>query len=134
MLEEFQVMWMETPVHSSDIVATIEVAKAIAPVPVATGERYKRMGMFVDLLSAKVVDIIQPEVLSVGVSNIKRVCGIAEAAEALVACHTAHSPLGTMVNAHVHASISNFLIQENFDDFNESWARDLLPGVAGVWI
>ena len=53
MLEEFQVMWMETPVHSSDIVATIEVAKAIAPVPVATGERYKRMGMFVDLLSQR---------------------------------------------------------------------------------
>jgi len=132
MLEGFQVMWMETPVHSSDIAATIEVAKAIAPVPVATGERYKRMGMFMDLLSAKVVDIIQPEVLSIGVSNIKRVCGIAEAAEALVACHTAHSPLSTMVNAHVHASISNFLIQENFDDFNESWAQDLLPGAARV--
>ncbi len=132
MLEELQVMWMETPVHSSDIAATIEVAKAIAPVPIATGERYKRMGMFVDLLSAKVVDIVQPEVLSLGVSNIKRVCGIAEAAEALVACHTAHSPLGTMVNAHIHASISNFLIQENFDDSNEDWARELLPGVPRV--
>ena len=24
------------------------------------------------------------------------------------------------------------MIQENFDDFNESWARDLLPGVARV--
>jgi galactonate dehydratase len=132
MLEELQVMWLETPVHSSDIAATVEVAKAIAPVPVATGERYKRMGMFVDLLSAKVVDIVQPEVLSLGVSNIKRVCGIAEAAEALVACHTAHSPLGTMVNAHIHASISNFLIQENFDDSNEPWARDLLPGVSQV--
>ena len=132
MLEELQVMWLETPVHSSDIAATVEVAKAIAPVPVATGERYKRIGMFVDLLSAKVVDIVQPEVLSLGVSNIKRVCGIAEAAEALVACHTAHSPLGTMVNAHIHASISNFLIQENFDDSNEPWARDLLPGVSQV--
>jgi len=132
MLEELQVMWLETPVHSSDIAATIEVAKAIAPVPVATGERYKRMGMYVDLLSAKVVDIVQPEVLSLGVSNIKRVCGIAEAAEALVACHTAHSPLGTVVNAHIHASISNFLIQENFDDSNEPWARDLLPGVPRV--
>ena len=40
MLEALQVMWLETPVHSSDIAATIEVAKAIAPVPVAVGERY----------------------------------------------------------------------------------------------
>ena len=39
--------------------------------------------MFVDLLAAKVIDIVQPEVLSLGVSNIKRVCGITEAADLL---------------------------------------------------
>ena len=43
-LEELQVMLLETPVHSSDIAATIEVAKAIAPVPVAVGERYCATG------------------------------------------------------------------------------------------
>ena len=48
--------------------------------PVAVDERYKQMGMFVDLLAAKVIDIVQPEV-----SNIKRVYGIAEATEALAA-------------------------------------------------
>lgn len=130
-LEEFAPMWLETPVHSSDVAATIEVAKAI-DVPVAVGERYKRMGMFVDLLASKVVDIIQPEVLALGVSNLKRVCGIAEASEALVACHQAQSPLCTVVNAHMHASVSNFLIQENFDDSLEPWTWDLLTGVPRV--
>lgn len=130
-LEAFSPMWLETPVHSSDVAATIEVAKAI-DVPVATGERYKRMGPFVDLLASKVVDIVQPEVLALGVSNIKRVCGIAEASEALVACHQAQSPLCTVINAHIHASISNFLIQENFDDSLEPWTWDLLSGVPRV--
>ncbi|MBT3604056.1 MAG: mandelate racemase/muconate lactonizing enzyme family protein [Candidatus Latescibacteria bacterium] len=130
-LEEFSPMWLETPVHSSDVAATVEVAKAI-DVPVAVGERYKRMGPFVDLLATKVVDIIQPEVLSLGVSNLKRVCGIAEASEALVACHQAQSPLCTVVNAHMHASVSNFLIQENFDDSLEPWTWDLLSGVPRV--
>jgi galactonate dehydratase len=130
-LEEFGVMWFETPVHSSDVAATVEVARAV-PVPVAVGERYRRMGMFVDLLATKAVSIIQPEVLSLGVSNLKRVCGIAEAAEALVACHQAQSPLCTAVNAHVHASISNFLIHENFDDSAEPWTWDLLTGVPRV--
>ena len=51
-------MWLETPVYSSDIAATIGVAKAIAPVAVAVGERYKRMGMFVDLLAVQVIDIV----------------------------------------------------------------------------
>jgi galactonate dehydratase len=130
-LEEFSPMWLETPVHSSDVAATVEVAKAIG-VPVAVGERYKRMGTFVGLLATKVVDIVQPEVLALGVSNLKRVCGIAEAAEALVACHQAQSPLCTVVNAHMHASISNFLIQENFDDSLEPWTWDLLSGVPRV--
>lgn len=130
-LEEFGVMWLETPVHSADIAATIEVARAIR-VPVATGERYRRPGMFVDLLAAKVVDILQPEVLSLGVANLKRVCGIAESAEALVACHQAQSPLCTAVNAHMHASVANFLIQENFDDSAEPWTWDLLTGVPRV--
>jgi galactonate dehydratase len=130
-LEEFAPMWLETPVHSSDVAATIEVAKAI-DVPVATGERYKRMGPFVDLLASKVVDIVQPEVLALGVSNLKRVCGIAEASDSLVACHQAQSPLCTVVNAHMHASISNFLIQENFDDSLEPWTWDLLSGVPRV--
>jgi len=58
-------MWLETPVHSADIAATIEVARAIR-VPVATGERYRRPGMFVDLLAAKVVDILQPDVVNCG--------------------------------------------------------------------
>ena len=63
-LEELQVMWLEAPVHSGDIEATIEMANAIAPVPVAVGERYKQMEIFVDLLATKVVDIVQPEVLT----------------------------------------------------------------------
>lgn len=130
-LEPLKPMFFETPVHSDDIEATVEVAKAIG-VPVSTGERYKRIGRFVDLLSAKVIDIVQPEVLSLGFSNLHKVCGIAEAAEALVACHQAQSPLCTAINAHMHAAIPNFLIQENFDDSAEPWTWDVLTGVPRV--
>ena len=130
-LSDFSPMWFETPVHSLDIKATLEVARAI-DVPVATGERFKRPGQFIELLSEKVVDIVQPEVLGLGLANIKKVCGIAEAAEALVACHQAQSPLCTAINAHVHASVSNFLIHENFDDSLEPWTWDLLMGTPRV--
>jgi galactonate dehydratase len=131
-LAEFTPMWLETPVNSSDIAATIEVAKAIAPVPVATGEQFTRAGMFIDLLATKVVDIVQPEVLGLGMASIKKACGIAEGAEALVAAHQAQSPLCTAINAHLHASISNFLIHENFDDSLEPWTWDLLEGTPRV--
>ena len=130
-LEAFDPMWFETPVHSNDVRATLEVAKAIQ-VPVAVGERFHQMGQFVDLLAARVIDIVQPEVLGLGLANIKKVCGMAEACEALIASHQAQSPLCTAINAHLHASIPNFLIHENFDDTLEPWTWDLLSGVPRV--
>lgn len=124
-------MWFETPVNCVDITASIEVAKAIK-VQVALGEDFDRIGQFADLVSARVVDIIQPEVMSLGLANIKKVCGMAEAYESLIASHQAQSPLCTAINAHLHASISNFLIHENFDDSLENWTWDVLTGVPRV--
>ncbi len=131
-LEEFHPMWFETPVMSTDIAATVEVARAIR-VPVATGERFHRLSQFIELLSHRVVDIVQPETLNIGgISGARKAAAIAEAAEAFVALHQAQSPLNTAVNAHIHASISNFLIQECFDDFLVPWAHEIMHGVPRV--
>jgi galactonate dehydratase len=131
-LEELHPMWFETPVMSTDIPATIEVARAIS-VPVATGERFHRLGEFVDLLASRAVSIVQPETLNIGgVSGAKKAAALAEASEAFVALHQAQSPLNTAVNAHIHATLPNFLIQECFDDFLPEWAWDIVQGVPRV--
>jgi len=131
-LEEFHPMWFETPVMSTDIAATIEVARAIR-VPIATGERFGRLSQIAELASYRVVDIIQPETLGIGgVSGARKACSIAESAEAFIALHQAQSPLNTAINAHIHASIPNFLIQECFDDFLVPWAREIMRGVPQV--
>ena len=131
-LEEFSPMWFETPVMSTDIAATVEVARAIA-VPVATGERFKRPSEVLELLQHRAVDIIQPETLAVGgISGAYNIAAIAEAGEAYIALHQAQSPLNTAVNAHIHASIPNFLIQECFDDFLAPWTRGIVSGVPKV--
>ena len=131
-LAEFHPMWFETPVMSTDIAATVQVAKAI-PVPVATGERFHRLQEVQDLAAARVVDIVQPETLHIGgISGARKAAAIAESAEMFVALHQAQSPLNTAINAHIHASIPNFLIQECFDDFLVPWSRDILHGVPHV--
>jgi galactonate dehydratase len=131
-LAEFRPMWFETPVMSTDIAGTIAVARAIG-VPVATGERFDRLQQFHDLLAHRVVDIVQPETLAIGgISGARKAAAIAEGAEAFVALHQAQSPLNTAINAHIHASLPNFLIQECFDDFLAPWARDLFDGVPCV--
>ena len=131
-LEEFRPLFFETPVMSLDIQGTIEVARASA-VPIATGERFSRLAEFLDLLSQHVVDIVQPETLRIGgVSGVRKVAAMAEAAEAFVALHQAQSPLTTAINAHINASIPNFLIQECFDDFLVPWSREIMQGVPPV--
>ncbi len=131
-LAEFHPMWFETPVMSTDIAATVAVARAI-DVPVATGERFHRLSEFGNLLAHRAVDIVQPETLKIGgISGARKAAAIAEGAEAFVALHQAQSPLNTAINAHIHASIPNFLIQECFDDFLTPWARDLFTGVPRV--
>jgi galactonate dehydratase len=131
-LEEFEPMWFETPVLSSDIAATIAVARAV-PVPVAAGERMSRLSEMIDLVAPRVVDIVQPETLNVGgISGARKMAAVAESAEAFVALHQAQSPLNTAINAHIHVSLPNFLIQECFDDFNAAWSRDIMTGVPEV--
>jgi len=131
-LEEFNPMWFETPVQSKDMSALAAVARAIK-VPVAAGEMLDRRGDFVDMLEPRVIDIVQPETLHVGgISGCKKVSGLAEAYEAFIACHQAQSPVNTAINAHIHATLPNFLIQECFDDFLPDWSREIISGVPQV--
>ena len=131
-MEEFHPMWFETPVMSTDIEATLQVARSIK-IPVAAGERFKRLSDVLRLVSDRSVSIVQPETLSIGgISGACKAAAIAESAEAFVASHQAQSPLNTAINAHIHAAIPNFLIQECFDDFLDPWAHDMFEGVPGV--
>ena len=130
-LEEFDPMWMETPVRSYDLAGHIEVARSIK-IPVVLGEAFSELRDFADLLAYRVIDIIQPEPQKLGPGRARASFAIAQAYTALVACHQAQSPFCTAMNAHLHASIPNFLIQENFDDSSEPWTWDVLQGVPRV--
>ena len=130
-LEEFEPMWLETPVRTYDLAGHLAVARAIN-IPVVLGEGFRELRQFADLLSARVIDIVQPEPQHLGPSMARKAFAIAQAYTALVACHQAQSPFCTAMNAHHHASIPNFLIQENFDDSLEPWTWDLLSGVPRV--
>ncbi len=130
-LEEFNPMWLETPVRTYDLAGHLEVARSIK-IPVVLGEGFHELRQFADLLAGRAIDIIQPEPQELGPSRALKSFAIAQAYDALVACHQAQSPFCTAMNAHLHASIPNFLIQENFDDSLEPWTWDLLTGVPRV--
>jgi len=130
-LEPYRPMWIETPVRTYDLEGHNRVAQAIG-VPVVLGEGFRELRQFADVLAPRAIDIVQPEPMALGPSRALKACAIAEAYEALVACHQAQSPFCTAMNAHIHTSLTNFCIQECFDDSLESWTWDLLEGVPRV--
>jgi galactonate dehydratase len=131
-LAEFRPFWFEAPVMSTEVEATAEVARAI-PVRVVAGERFYRKTDFARLLATGVVDVVQPELLRCGgVSGLTKVAALAEAHEAFVAPHNAQSPLCTVVNTHVGATLPNLLVQECFDDFLAPWSREIMNGTVRI--
>jgi galactonate dehydratase len=131
-LAEFRPFWFEAPVMSTEVEATAEVARAI-PVRVVAGERFYSKTDFARLLATGVVDVVQPELLRCGgVSGLTKVAALAEAHEAFVAPHNAQSPLCTVVNTHVGATLPNLLVQECFDDFLAPWSREIMNGTVRI--
>lgn len=131
-LAECNPFWFETPVMSTETAAMIAVARAV-PVRVVGGERASRLGEFAQLLESRVIDVIQPEMLHCGgISGMMKVAALAEAYEAFLAPHNARSPLTTVANVHVGATIPNLLLMECFDDFHVAWSREIMSGTVKI--
>ena len=117
---------------STDLVALNEVARAV-PVRVAAGERFHDPRECADLLHARLIDIVQPELLDCGgVQGLLTMAAIASAYGGWIAPHNAQSPLTTVVNAHIATAVENHLIQEVFDDFLVPWSRKVVRGAVTI--
>ncbi len=92
----------------------------------ATGEQFDKIGKFETLARGGYVSIFQPEPMSLGgITQTIAVANIARANGAWIAPHQSGGPVATAVCLQLAACVPNFLIQEHFDPFNESWTRDL---------
>ena len=79
MIERHDIGWFEEPVPPEDIAGHLAVKAAIS-IPVAGGEcEFTRFG-FRDLLTARAVDILQPDTCAAGgISECKKIADMAEA-------------------------------------------------------
>jgi len=113
-LKPFDPFFYEEPVPVEDVDALVKVARAIR-IPVATGERLCTKFAFQELLRRRCVDIVQPDLCHAGgLTEVKKIAALAEAAYVQVAPHNASGPIGTAAAVQLDAVIPNFLIQEYF--------------------
>ncbi|MEZ4624288.1 MAG: enolase C-terminal domain-like protein [Thermomicrobiales bacterium] len=78
-------------------------------------------------------DVLQIDVTHFGgLGEAKKVAGWAEAYYMMMAPHNVGGPIGTMANLHLVSTLTNFKIQEHFNDFADSWVKDIEQGMPEI--
>lgn len=127
-IEPFRPAFLEDPVIPEDIDALAKVAEKVN-VPIATGERFATKWAFTELLSRKIVDLVQPETTRLGgITELKKLAAMAEAHSVKVAPHDGSvGPIVEMANVHVLATIPNcYFLEHKIQDV--PWRYEVAPG------
>jgi len=128
MLEPYDPEWVEEPVPPDDLESLAKFA-ARSTIPVATGERMHSRHEFRQLFALQAADIVQPDISHFGgILETKKLAATAETHHVLVAPHNVGGPVLTAANLHLAACTTNFKIQEHFNDFADSYVKQVAPG------
>jgi L-alanine-DL-glutamate epimerase-like enolase superfamily enzyme len=121
--EQYHVGFFEEPVLAQDVGGLAQIREAI-DIPLAIGEQeYSKIG-FRELISAGAVDIVQPDVATVGgVTEWLKVAHMAEAFNIPVAPH-----LVQLVHVHLACAIPNLKVVEYMsvaEEADREWYTDV---------
>jgi L-alanine-DL-glutamate epimerase-like enolase superfamily enzyme len=127
-MEKHQLAWMEDmiPWQLTDLWKQITDS---VNVPTLTGEDIYLKEEFAKLVTAKAVDIIQPDLATAGgILETKKIGDLAMEAGVPMAMHFAGSPVSFMANVHCAAASENFLVLEAHS-VDVPWWEDLVIGI-----
>jgi len=120
-LVELDLKWLEEPVWPpEDFEAAAEVREV--GVPVAIGENVLTPTDFARLIDGHFVDVVQPSVVKIGgISVMRDIYTLANAASVQVVPHSAYFGPGLIATAHVTAALSRApLVERLYCDLTES--------------
>ena len=128
-LAPYKLMFIEEPVLSEHLEAIPELA-AIAPAPIALGERLYTRYDFKRVLQMGGVDIIQPDPSHAGgITETRKIATMAEAYDVALALHCPLGPIALAANLQLDAICHNAFIQEQSLGIHYNAANDLLDYV-----
>ncbi|HUN48654.1 MAG TPA: mandelate racemase/muconate lactonizing enzyme family protein, partial [Stellaceae bacterium] len=115
-LEPYQLLFVEDPVAPENIDALARVADAIA-LPIAAGERRATIWGWRAMIEREIVDVIQPDTgRAGGISQMKKLAGMAEAHHIMMAPHSGTlGPVAEFAALHLLAAIPNTLMLERIE-------------------
>ena len=110
-LERFHLLWFDEPVPVSNLGAVRKIA-AENVTPLGFGRSIEGTGGFQDLLREDCADLLRPNLLHHGITQIRRIAAVAETYYVAVAPFHDGGPLGSLAAFHLAASLPNFFIQQ----------------------
>lgn len=124
-LARFEPRWFEEPVPPESIDALADV-RANSPIAIATGERYFEPERFMELITKRAVDILQPDVGHVGgMLEAQKIAAMAHARFLPVAPHNPTGPVMNAMTLQLAATIPNFCILETVA-VDVPWRREIV--------
>lgn len=119
-IEKFRLFWYEEPVPVENVPALAEVRER-TNIPIVTGETLYTKAAFREVFERRSADIINPDIGSCGILELKEIAAMAEPYYVAVSPHNYNSTtIALAATIQVAACIPNFLITEYFVNFRNT--------------
>ena len=121
-LEPYNLMWLEFDTHDPE--ALLQV-KQSTKTPICSLESLNAGWEYKPFLALHSLDVAMVNIPNCGFMESRRIAALADIYEIMIAPHEGHSPLGTLMTAHLCATVPNVKIME-FDVEAAPWRDDLV--------
>jgi L-rhamnonate dehydratase len=112
MLADYDVQWLEEPLHPDDLTGYAELS-AQSPVQIAAGEQLATVHEFRDLIERGGVHVLQPDISRAGgITETMRIAALALSRGRPVVPHNFKTGILGAATLHVNASIPNRMFHE----------------------
>ena len=127
-LEKYRPAFYEEPVTPNSLDLLKQVAEAL-PFPVSAGERLYTLEDFERFTAMRAGEILQPDLCHCGGLLVgKKIAALAEPRDIRISPHVSVGPVALCAALHFDWSTPNFMIQENFSEYDVPWRHDLVCG------
>ena len=127
-LDQFAFAWYEDMLPWQFTDQYVQLARSVAT-PVCTGEDIYLKEGFIELLKARGVSVIHPDIASSGgILETKKLGDLAQEHGVAMAMHMAMSPVAAMASVHCAAATENFLVLENHS-VDVPWWNQIVTGL-----
>jgi L-alanine-DL-glutamate epimerase-like enolase superfamily enzyme len=127
-LDQFAFAWYEDMLPWQFTDQYVQLSRSVAT-PICTGEDIYLKEGFMDLLRARGVSVIHPDIASSGgILETKKIGDLAQEHGVAMAMHMAMSPVACLASVHCAAATENFLVLENHS-VDVPWWNQLVTGL-----